>query len=204
MYGATSDSFPRVMTIINLRIQTKRFARFVLKKKVLYQSQFELLIVIRQISFPSSCTPCGGAFTVESSHGKGKTKSIDERITIKTAAKDGCFFKSNLYSRGSNKWKDLTDSVMHCIAKDMLPIRIVEKEGFRALIKKLDSHYELPSRKYMSKKAIPELYSVTRESVKSQISTTEFFSATTNIWSSSTMEPYGTDLMQRRTRKCEW
>ena len=56
---------------------------------------------------------------------------IDEQITIKTAAKDGCFLKSNLYSHGSNKWKDLMDSVMHCIAKDMLPIRIVEKEGFK-------------------------------------------------------------------------
>ena len=72
----------------------------------------------------------------------------------------------------------------------MLPIRIVEKQGFKALVKKLDPHYELPSRKYMSKKAIPDLYSATRASVKSQISTTEHFAATTDIWSNSTMEPY--------------
>jgi len=71
----------------------------------------------------------------------------------------------------------------------MLPIRIVEKEGFKALVKNLDPHNELPSRKYMSKKAIPDLYSKTRESVKSQISTTKYFAATTDIWSSRTMEP---------------
>ena len=73
----------------------------------------------------------------------------------------------------------------------MLPIRIVEKEGFKTLVKKLDPWYELPTRKYMSKKAIPDLYSVMRESVKSQISTADVFAATTDIWSSSsTMEPY--------------
>ena len=100
------------------------------------------------------------------------------------------FVKTNMYSRGSSKWKKLTDSVTYCIAKDMLPIQIVEKEGFKTLVKKLDPQYELPTRKYMSKKAIPDLYSVTRESVKSQISTADFFAATTDIWSSSTMEPY--------------
>ena len=66
------------------------------------------------------------------------------------------------------------DSVTYCITKDMLPIRIVEKESFKTLVKKLDSWYELPTRKYMSKKAIPDLYNVTRESVKSQISTADF------------------------------
>ena len=46
----------------------------------------------------------------------------------------------------------------------MLPIRIVEKEGFKALVKNLDPRCELPSRKYMSKKAIPDFYSKTRAS----------------------------------------
>ena len=42
----------------------------------------------------------------------------------------------------------------------------------------------------MSKKAIPDLYNVTRESVKSQIGTADFPVATIDIWYSSTMEPY--------------
>ena len=82
--------------------------------------------------------------------------------------------KTNMYSHRSSKWKELTDGVTYCIAKDMLPIRIVEKEGFKTLVKKLNPWYELPTRKYMSKKTIPDLYSITRESVKSQISTVHF------------------------------
>ena len=121
---------------------------------------------------------------------RAKQTSQPSEVQTKQQLRMDAFVKNNLYSRGSNKWKDLTDSVTHCIAKDMLPIRIVEKEGFKALVKKLDPRYELPSRKYMSKKAILDLYSATRASVKSQISTTEYFAATTDIWSSSTMEPY--------------
>ena len=98
----------------------------------------------------------------------------------KHQSKMDAFVKNNLYSQGSTKWKSLTNSMTHCIAKDILPIRIVEKEGFKALVKNLDPHYKLPS----------DLYSKTRASVESQISKTEYFAATTDIWSSNTMEPY--------------
>ena len=114
------------------------------------------------------------------------------------------FVKTNMYYRGSSKWKELTDSVTYCIAKDMLPIRIVENEGFKTLVKKLDPQYELPTRKYISKKAIPDLYSVTRESAKSQISTADFFAATTDIWSSSTMEPYLSYTLHHISEDCSW
>ena len=118
------------------------------------------------------------------------TTSQRSEIQSKQQPKMDSFVKNNAYLWGSSKWKELTDSVTYCIAKDMLPIQIVEKEGFKTLVKKLDPRYELPTRKYMSKKAMPDLYSVTRQFVQSQIGTTEFFAATTDIWSSSTMEPY--------------
>ena len=86
------------------------------------------------------------------------------------------FVKTNMHSCGASKWKDLTDSVTYCIAKDMLLIRIVEKESFKTLVEKLDPQYKLPTTKYMSKKAIPDSYSVMRGSVKSQISTAIFYS----------------------------
>ena len=116
--------------------------------------------------------------------------ATSSEIPSKQQPKMDAFIKNNLYSWESIKRKSLTNSMTHCIAKDMLPIRIVEKEGFKALVKNLDPRYELPSRKYMSKKAIPDFYSKTRASVKSQISTTKYFAATTDIWSSSKMEPY--------------
>lgn len=63
--------------------------------------------------------------------------------------------KLKSYERNGKKWEELTDSVTSCICKDMLPINIVEKEGFRQMLKKFDSRYEVPSRKYFSQTAIP-------------------------------------------------
>ena len=38
--------------------------------------------------------------------------------------------KSQKYEKKGKWWKELTDSVIFCIAKDSLPIHIVEKPGF--------------------------------------------------------------------------
>lgn len=47
--------------------------------------------------------------------------------------------KVKKYDRSSKKWKQLTDSVTYCLAKDMLPLYTVEKEGFQKLLKAFDS-----------------------------------------------------------------
>lgn len=62
------------------------------------------------------------------------------------------------YTRNSKRWKELTDAVAFCITKDMLPIYTVEKPGFKQLLTKFDSRYQLPSRNYFSRTAIPGLY----------------------------------------------
>ena len=49
-------------------------------------------------------------------------------------------------------------SVVHYIAKEMLPFNTVEKPAFGETLQTFDRHYELPARKYMSQTAIPELY----------------------------------------------
>ena len=69
--------------------------------------------------------------------GQTKLKAVDQSVAK--------------YGRGSKKWQELTDSVSYCIAKDMMPICTVEKQGFKALLKSFDSKYEAPSRKYFSK-----------------------------------------------------
>ena len=102
------------------------------------------------------------------------TTSQGNEMQSKQQPKMDSFVKTNMHSCGSSKWKELTDSMTYCIAKDMLPIWIVEKEGFKTLVKKRDPRYELPTREYMSKKAIPDLYRVTKESVISQISRADF------------------------------
>ena len=98
--------------------------------------------------------------------------------------------KSTTYARNSKKWQKLTNAVTHCIAKEMMPLYTVEKPAFRGMLKEFDSQYELPSRSYFSRTAIPTLYEETRSSVAAEVQEIEFFSATTDLWSSKTMQPY--------------
>ncbi len=64
------------------------------------------------------------------------------------------------YPRSGNRWGTVTDAVTYWLAKDMQPFYSVEKDGFKKLVKVLDSRYELPGRKYFSQVAIPpQLYS---------------------------------------------
>ena len=100
------------------------------------------------------------------------------------------FTKTQKYERTTRRWREITDSMTYCISKDMLPIYTVEKEGFRRLTYTLDSKYEIPSAKYFSSVAIPALYEKTRETVAVEIQSAYYFSSITDMWSSSTMEPY--------------
>ena len=59
----------------------------------------------------------------------------------------------------SKEYKELTKSVAICIAKDMLLIYTVEKEGFKAMLRKFNPRYDLPSRNHFSRVVLPALYS---------------------------------------------
>ena len=58
------------------------------------------------------------------------------------------------------------------------------------MVHAMDPRYDLPSRKYFSNTAIPALYQSTCECVQKELDTIQFFAATTDLWSSSTSEPY--------------
>ena len=81
-------------------------------------------------------------------------------------------------------------AVTCCIAKEMLLIYTVEKEGFRQMLMAFDSRYQLQSRHYFSRTAIPTLYAQVRESVIRNLQQAQFYGATTDLWSSVTVEPY--------------
>ena len=94
------------------------------------------------------------------------------------------------YERKGKKWKELTDAVTYYIAKDSLPVYSVEKPGFKRLLNTMDNRYEVPGRFYFTRTAIPALYATTRDTVKQELSTIKYFSATTDLWSSQGMVPY--------------
>ena len=74
----------------------------------------------------------------------------------------------------------------------MLPLSTVDKPGFRAMISRLNPRCDLPTRSYCSRIAIPALYQEVREGLQSSLRSIDIdhFSGTTDLWSSSAMEPY--------------
>lgn len=84
----------------------------------------------------------------------------------------------------------MTDSVTYFLAKEMLPLNTVEKPGFKKMISSCDNRYEVPSRSYFSRTAIPTLYDVIRNNVQSELSRVHYYSSTTDLWSSVGLCPY--------------
>ena len=97
--------------------------------------------------------------------------------------------KLSSYSR---EHKELTKIVTYFLAKDMLPVYTVEKVGFKQMLRKFNPRYELPSRNYFSRVAIPALYSEIKSEIQQKINDQHFtfYAGTTDLWSSITSEPY--------------
>ena len=109
----------------------------------------------------------------------GSTTVIPTQQTVKEA-----FTKTQPYDKKGKQWNELTNAVTYCIAKDSLAINIVERTGFEKMVKVFDNRYELPSRNYFSRTALPALYDSTRERVVEELCAANYFSATTDMWSS--------------------
>ncbi|KAE8575740.1 hypothetical protein XENTR_v10003928 [Xenopus tropicalis] len=106
-----------------------------------------------------------------------------------TSLKDA-FAKGTAYDKKSKRWNDITNAITFHLAKDLVPLNTVEKVGFKQMIKVLDPRYVLPSRNYFSRTALPNLYQQHRAKVEADLATVHHFSATTDLWSSRSMEPY--------------
>lgn len=92
---------------------------------------------------------------------------------------------SKPWSRDDENWVLNTRRLAEMIATDMEPYSIVDKIGFRRFAKSLQPKYEMPSRRYMSDTAIPEMYSAVRVKVKSLLAKADYVSFTTDIWTCS-------------------
>ena len=71
-----------------------------------------------------------------------------------------------------------------------MALQSIEKNGYKQLLQAFDPQYELLSSKYITNMAIPALYYKRRDKVVFKVRQAEFFSATTNLWSSNIMESY--------------
>lgn len=119
-----------------------------------------------------------------------QNRSDQQTLAKKQLTVAESFAQGTAYDRKGAWWRTVTEAVALHIAKDMVPIYTMEKTGFINLIKTLDPRYELPSRKYFSEVALPQLYNNTREKVSRELEELSFYSATADMWSSRTMQPY--------------
>ncbi|XP_037124783.1 E3 SUMO-protein ligase ZBED1-like [Syngnathus acus] len=94
------------------------------------------------------------------------------------------------YDRKSKRWTDITNAITIHLAKDLVALNTVEKEGFKHMIKTLDPRYEVPNRKYFSQVAIPNLYEKRRTKLETDMAAVRHYALTTDMWFSRTMEPY--------------
>ena len=60
------------------------------------------------------------------------------------------FGKGIPYDKKNKRWNEIANAITMHIAKDMVLLSTVEKEGFK-MMKTLDPRYELPSRKYFNR-----------------------------------------------------
>ena len=95
------------------------------------------------------------------------------------------------YTSTSPQAKDL--NLAYYIAKNAVPLSTIEKPGFQLMVSKLNPRYQLPSRRHFSDYEIPHLYSHVKDNmVIPALRQANFFSATTNLWTSGAKDAYMT------------
>lgn len=93
-------------------------------------------------------------------------------------------FQTGKLSPDNAKAKGITEKLLNFIVLDDQPLSVVENEGFRSLIEHLQPRYSLPSRRYLSETALPELYNRVSTKLAEKLKRVPALSFTTDIWTS--------------------
>lgn len=84
----------------------------------------------------------------------------------------------------------ITRDIGMFIAMDMRPFSVVENEGFRRVLHRMDPKYTIPSRVHFSRTVVPKLYEESKANVKQTIQEAESIAITTDGWTSRNTESY--------------
>ncbi|XP_067293402.1 E3 SUMO-protein ligase ZBED1-like [Pseudorasbora parva] len=85
--------------------------------------------------------------------------------------------------------KELDEALVNMVVKDLQPFSIVEDEGFRAFVNKLDPTYVLPTRKTV-KTMVREKYKEVKQKAMAHLQNIPSVCLTADMWTSLTMESY--------------
>lgn len=116
--------------------------------------------------------------------------SDDEaEVNVSQVTIDKAFQKISSFKEGGEESHKVTQSIIYMICKDLEPLSIVEREGFRKLMKTVAPHYTLPSRKTI-RSAIIEKYQYISNIFKAQLKDVPSYTLTTDIWTDSQMRSF--------------
>jgi hypothetical protein len=88
------------------------------------------------------------------------------------------------YNVNSTRKKMLDLLYTQMIARDMEPLRLCEREGFKKFIAALDSKYQLPSRYTISTKLLPKLHAIEKLKLHGILQKVHNIALTTDMWTS--------------------
>ena len=112
-----------------------------------------------------------------------KTSTSSRQITLPETIS-----QSRKYPKNSLRCKQLDDALLYMITTDLQPISIVEDKGFQKFTTLLDSHYEPPSRRTITRSMLPTKYEETKKRVQQKLEEMYTVVLTTDIhvhvWSS--------------------
>ena len=94
------------------------------------------------------------------------------------------------FSRSDSRQQAISDAVTKMVIKDLVPIRIVECEGFRDLLSLIEPRYRMVSRDHIQRKLLPQFKSKVEKVIMTMLQEAESCSVTTDVWSSRRMHAY--------------
>ena len=151
----------------------------------LNRSTTNLLRHVR-VNHTTEYSAANGAVVVSS------TKKVKPTAEESTPQIDEALAKITKYKRDSIEKKQIDDLVLGLITKDIQPLSVVENEGFRDLVHRLDRRYEIVSRSHLTEVLLPEKYKTEKEKLIKELEEVDHVATTTDHWTSRANESYAT------------
>nr|XP_055041440.1 E3 SUMO-protein ligase ZBED1-like [Misgurnus anguillicaudatus] len=111
------------------------------------------------------------------------------RVSRQLQTNAHCSFTQNSLLREGKK---ITRSIACFIAKDLRPYSVVENEGFVCMLQTAEPRYVIPSRKFFTESAVPQLYNETKRKVATALTETTRVALTCDAWTSRATKSFVT------------
>ena len=114
---------------------------------------------------------------------KETKKASESRASHRQLSLMQCEDRTRRWSINDVRAQRIHRRIGEMIALDSHPFSIVEDEGFTRLLRELEPRYTLPSRRYFTDNVVTKIYENIKKQVSQAVSGVEYFSFTTDIWS---------------------